>query len=136
MKSKVTCKISKIHNFLGFRNKSQSISDYPVKEFWKSDDFWASSTLLKKYSWKWDTVYLNNTITCAILADFQMVTRNRPLVKKFRKKLKPVKRLIYLVKTASKENRRLTVYFPMSFKRDLLWTKVQTWPNFGTFSML
>ena len=43
--------ISKIHNFLDFRNKIQSISDYPEKEFWKSDDFWVSSTLLKKYSW-------------------------------------------------------------------------------------
>ena len=40
----------RIHNFLGFWSKGKNISDYPVKEFWKSDDFWASSTLLKKYS--------------------------------------------------------------------------------------
>ena len=47
-KSSVTCKISKIHNFLAFKSKSKSIRDYPVKKFWKWDDFWLSSMLLKK----------------------------------------------------------------------------------------
>ena len=35
--------IFQIHNFLWFRNKSQSISDHPVKFFWKSVNSWASS---------------------------------------------------------------------------------------------
>ena len=42
----------KILNFLGFRNRSQSISDYPVKKFWKLDDFWASSNALEKIQLK------------------------------------------------------------------------------------
>ena len=53
------CGISQIHNSLCFRNKSQTISDHPLKNFWKSGKFWASSELLKRNSCYWDTVYTN-----------------------------------------------------------------------------
>ena len=34
-------------HFLAFTNKRQSISDLPAKKFWKSNNFWGSSMLLK-----------------------------------------------------------------------------------------
>ena len=53
-------KIFQIHNFLQFRNKSQRICDHPVKNFWKSVNFWARSVLLKRNSFSLDTVYDKN----------------------------------------------------------------------------
>ena len=56
IKSSVAYKTSKIQKLEGFASKRQSISDDPTEEFWKSGDFLASSMLLKKYSWYWDTL--------------------------------------------------------------------------------
>ena len=41
---------------------SQSISDHPVKMFWKSVIFLASSVLLKRNSCSWDTVNCPRTL--------------------------------------------------------------------------
>ena len=52
------CEIFQIHNFLWFKNKSQSISDHSVKKNWKSIIFWARSVIFKRNSCSWDTVYM------------------------------------------------------------------------------